>query len=92
MSVHPVIADSTHVCGALHTKTGSTCLRPADHDGQHVLAHEEGFALWSKDPLSCTCKTAHMCANQKCVFAWPVGEKVAQSALADPRWVWEGAL
>ena len=92
MSVHTNITQSVHVCGALHKKTGSTCLRPADHAGQHVLSHEDGFALWTKDHLSCTCKTADMCSSQKCVFAWPIGASVAQNAVQSSDWVWEGAL
>ena len=92
MFVHPTITESVPVCGELHRQTGSTCLRPADHAGQHVLSHEEGFALWVKDPLSCSCKQAHMCASQKCVFVWPIGASVAESAVARKDWVWEGAL
>lgn len=92
MSVHPVVTQSTHVCGILHRATGSTCLRPAGHDGQHVLSSDDGFALWTKDDRSCTCKSAGLCSSQKCIFAWPVGPKVAQEAVASSRWFWEGAL
>lgn len=93
MSVHPVLNTSaTLVCGAVHKQSGSTCLRAFGHDGQHLLSHDEEHGLWTKDPLSCTCKTAGLCSSQKCVFTWPIGPRIAQEALASETWYWEGAL
>jgi hypothetical protein len=93
MSVHTILHTSSQlVCGLVHTQSGSTCLRHADHVGQHVFSHEGVSGLWVKDPLSCKCGGRDMCPGQKCVVSWPVGEPVAQKALTSKDWTWEGAL
>lgn len=89
MNAHSTPRVATQVCGLFHSRAGSFCMRTPGHAGQHILLSEGQHMLWTKDLLSCKCKHAGLCPRQACLISIPIGEKVAQAAIADGSWTWD---